>query len=347
MNIQEYTIHESANVLEALEKLNTNPSYTLFVVDSKGKAIGSLTDGDIRRGFIQGLTLDSPVTSFCHQPFRFLCKDKQSPQYIQKLKKQNIHLLPFLSEEGNITHVVDLQHIQNLLPLDAVFMAGGRGERLRPLTDSVPKPLLPLGGKPIIAYNMERIRQYGISKLHLAIRYLGEQIKEYFGNGEAYGLDISYIEETTPLGTIGAASLVPGFTHEHVLVMNSDLFTNIDLEEFYFHSVENDSDISVATIPYNVSVPYAVMQTNGNRISDFQEKPTYTYMANAGIYLIKKSILESLPKNTRIDATELLQQMLAQGKKITYFPIIGYWIDIGKPEDYKKAQEFVSYLNKI
>lgn len=345
-NLNDYTIKSNASILDALEKLNANPTYTLFVIDHDNRMIGSLTDGDIRRGLLQGLALESPVCNFCHKQFHYLGNEQPSPCYIKELKELDINLVPILSEDHRIIRIINLQNIRNILPIDAVFMAGGRGERLRPLTDTTPKPLLPLGKKPIIAHNIERIRQYGISKLYISIRYLGSMIKERFKDGSGTGVEISYIEEDAPLGTIGAVSLVPHFSNDTVLVMNSDLFTNIDLEEFYFHFKETGSDMAVAAIPYNISVPYAVMEVNNTDIVSFKEKPTYTYMSNGGIYLIKRDILEKIPHNTRMDATDLIQNLLNQKKKVTYFPIIGYWIDIGKPEDYKKAQEFITYIEK-
>lgn len=344
--LDDYTIKSNATVLDALAKLNTNPTYTLFVIDEHKRMVGSLTDGDIRRGLLQGFPLDSPIINFCHKQFQSLDTKQPSPLYIKKLKELDIQLVPILSKDKKIIDIVNLQNMHNILPIDAVFMAGGRGERLRPLTDTTPKPLLPLGKKPIIAYNIERIKKYGISNLHISIRYLGSMIKERFKDGKEFGINISYIEEDTPLGTLGAVSLVPHFNNDTVLVMNSDLFTNIDLEEFYFHFKESDSDMAVATIPYNISVPYAVMEIDHSNILSFKEKPTYTYMSNGGIYLIKRKILEQIPYNTHMDATDLIQELLNQKKKITYFPIIGYWIDIGKPEDYKKAQEFITYLDK-
>lgn len=339
-----YTISHNVSALDALKKLNENQALTLFLTDSEGRVNGSLTDGDIRRGLINGLKIDDTVSNFCHKEFLFIDQNSNQLNTLRKAKKAGIRILPIVNEEKKLVKIVDLHEISSLLPVDAVFMAGGRGERLRPLTDTTPKPLLPLGDKPIIEHNIDRLKKFGIDNLHICIRYLGEQIIDRFGNGEQKGLSINYTEEKEPLGTIGAVSLINHFNNDTILVMNSDLFTNINLEEFYDHFTATGSDISVATIAYNHSVPYAVMQTEGNDIISFQEKPNFTYMSNAGIYLIKRSILEQIPRNTRLDATDLLQQLIDKQKKVTYFPIMGYWIDIGRPEDYKKAKEFLKYL---
>lgn len=332
--------------MDALRQLNQTQTLTLFVVDESGKVIGALTDGDIRRGLINGASLDADVYSVCLKSFRYVNDANNTPKYISELRNLGIRLVPYLSADGKIVKLIDLQKIRALLPIDAVIMAGGRGERLRPLTDATPKPLLPLGGKPIIEYNVNRMIRYGIENVTISVRYLGDQIKAYFGDGSRKQIQIRYVDEDKPLGTLGAVSKIHHFTNDVVLVMNSDLFTNIDLEEFYMHFMESDADMAVASIPYNITVPYAVMQTADGLVRAFEEKPTYTYYSNGGIYLIKRSILETLEENERCDATDLMQRLIDQGCRLTYFPIVGYWIDIGKPEDYKKAQEFIKYVKR-
>lgn len=346
MNKKDYIISKEATMMDALIQLNKTQTFTLFVVDESEKVLGALTDGDIRRGLINGVTLDSDVYSICLKAFRYVDDKNNTPQYISELRSLGIRLIPYLSATGKIERLIDLQKTLGLLPIDAVIMAGGRGERLRPLTDTQPKPLLPLGGKPIIEYNVDRMLSYGIENITISVRYLGEQIKEYFGDGSDRNISIRYVEEDRPLGTLGAVSQIHHFTNDVVLVMNSDLFTDINLEEFYLHFLESRADMAVASVPYNVTVPYAVMQTADGLVHAFEEKPTYTYYSNAGIYLIKRSILETLEEGGRCDATDLMQQLINGGKRLTYFPIVGYWIDIGKPEDYKKAQEFIKYVKR-
>lgn len=343
---QAYIINCEASVREALEMLNHAPAQTLFIINNKEQVVGTLTDGDIRRGLLQGISLNDKAISLCLKSFHYLNATNTSVEHLRELKKKLIKVVPYLSPEGKILKVIDLQNTYSLLPIDAVIMAGGRGERLRPLTDTTPKPLLPLGDKPIVEYNIDRIIQYGIENIIFSIRYLGEQIRAHFGNGKEKGICISYIEEEKPLGTIGAVSKINHFENETILIMNSDLFTNIDLEEFYLHFIHSNADMAVASIPYNVGIPYAVMKTEKELITSFEEKPTYTFYSNAGIYLVKRSILEKMPQDTYCDATDLMQQLISKGKRVTYFPIVGYWIDIGKPEDYKKAQEFIKFLKK-
>lgn len=346
MNKYDYIIRKEATVMDALKQLNNTRTFTLFVVDEWEKVVGALTDGDIRRGLINGVSLQSDVYAICLKSFRYVDDKNNTPKYIGELRRLGIRLVPYLSANGKIEKFIDLQKTLGLLPIDAVIMAGGRGERLRPLTDTLPKPLLPLGDKPIIEYNVDRMLSYGIGNITISVRYLGQQIQDYFGDGSSKDACIRYVDEDRPLGTLGAVSLIHHFTNDVVLVMNSDLFTDIDLEEFYLHFLQSQADMAVASVPYNVTVPYAVMQTSDGLVHAFEEKPTYTYYSNAGIYLIKRSVLETLEEGERCDATDLMQRLISNGQRLTYFPIVGYWIDIGKPEDYKKAQEFIKYVKR-
>jgi NDP-sugar pyrophosphorylase family protein len=223
-------------------------------------------------------------------------------------------------------------------------MAGGRGQRLSPLTDSVPKPLLVVGDKPIIDHNISRLAQYGIDDYWISVKYLGEQIESYFGNGLARGININYVWEDQPLGTIGAVSQINNFQHDFILVSNSDLLTNLDYEHFFLDFIKRDADISIVTIPYQVNIPYAVLETNEGAVVDFKEKPTYTYYSNGGIYLIKKSALNLIPKNKNYNATDLIEVLIKNRQKVISYPLVGYWLDIGNPEDFEKAQRDVNNI---
>jgi NDP-sugar pyrophosphorylase family protein len=223
-------------------------------------------------------------------------------------------------------------------------MAGGRGERLKPLTDETPKPLLLVGDKAIIKHNIDRLVSFGVDDFWISVRYLGEKIKHFVGNGSDIGIRIQYLDEVDALGTIGSLSLIPEFEHDYVLVTNSDILTNLDYEKFFLNFLESNADFSVATIPYNVNVPYAVLETKENIVSNFKEKPTYTYFANAGIYIMKKEICKMVPKNEFFDATDLLESLINKGFKVTSYPLRGYWLDSGKHDDYKKAQADIDFI---
>lgn len=345
-NFQKYLIDADATVKDALIRLNELSSdiLVLFVVDSNNKLIGSLTDGDIRRGLIAGKKIEDKVTLFCKEKFYFLNKQNITPEYIKQIKCEQIKLVPFISENGCIERVYNFVKRKSILPVDAVLMAGGRGERLRPLTDHTPKPMIKVGNKPIIEYNIDNLYLHGVDNFYISVNYLADQIIDYFGNGESKNISINYVKEDKPLGTIGSASLIEDFKNDTILVMNSDLFTNINFEDFYSSFLESDADMAIATIPYNVNIPFAVLNMNQDLVTSFEEKPTYTFYANAGIYLIKKKEILNIPKDRVFHATDLIQSLIDKGKKVIKYPIIGYWVDIGRHEDLNKVQEFAKHL---
>ena len=341
-------ISDKLSVLEALKQINQlSNNLTLFVHDENGKMVGTLTDGDIRRGLIKGNRVEDSVKSFMVKNFYFFTKDNINVQYIKKIRDEQIKLVPLIDDDGRIIRVYDFTKRRTILPVDAVLMAGGQGERLRPLTDNTPKPMLKVGNKPIIEHNIDNLMVHGIDNYFITVNYLAEQIIDYFGNGEKKEINIQCIKETKPLGTIGSISLIQNFHNDTILIMNSDLFTNINYEDFYLNFINENADMSVASIPYNISVPYAILNLKNGTISSFEEKPTYTYYANAGIYLIKRELLNTIPINEHFNTTDFIQALIDNGKKIIKYPIIGYWVDIGKLEDYDKAQEFVKHLPGI
>lgn len=341
---QKYLIDLQATIKEALIALNnlSHDALVLFVMDDKQRMMGTLTDGDIRRYLISGGTLESSVQYAMHTDFHFVQPDT-SLSLLREYKKLNMSLIPCLDRDKHIIKVINLKTKRSLLPLDAVLMAGGKGERLRPLTEKVPKPLLHVGNKAIIDYNIDRLISYGVEHISVTVNYLHEQIEDHFKECRN-GVQIACVCEPTYLGTIGSIKFVETFYNDTVLVMNSDLFTNIDYEDFYLHFKEHDADMSVAAVPYSISVPYGIFELNGRNIKGVREKPTYNYYANAGIYLIKKELLGKIPEVTFFNATDFMEMLIREKMKVVRFPITGYWIDIGKHEDYKKAQELVKHL---
>jgi dTDP-glucose pyrophosphorylase len=341
-------IYDYQTIREALSKLDEfalKINLTLFVLDKEEKMIGTLTDGDIRRGLLAGNTIDDKVSKVMFTNFRFLEKGKDNVEKIAECREKNIAQLPVLDYNGRICDVFSFREKNTLLPIDVVLMAGGVGERLKPLTETVPKPLLPVGGKPIIEHNIDRLIRFGVQHIRISIRYLGEKIEIYFGDGSSKNVRISYLKEDQPMGTIGALSLIKDFEHDAIIVMNSDLLTNIDYEGLYRQFIADDAVMCVATIPYKINVPYAIVEVDESKITSLKEKPTFTYYANAGIYLLKKKVLSYIPENTRFDAPELLELLINKGEKVTSYSILEYWLDIGKHEDYKKAQEDIKHLN--
>ena len=344
-DFQNKLIEEDESILTALKKLNDIRDVSrliLFVKDKKNKVIGSLTDGDIRRSLAKDGDVEKPVGQICNKNFFY---EEFSHSFIDLsfYRKKNIKILPLLNEGKELVKIIDLENQISVLPMSAMIMAGGRGKRLSPLTDKTPKPMLDLGGKPIIEHNIDKLISFGITKIYISVKYLGEQIQSYFGDGSKKGIDIEYIWEEEPLGTAGALSLVDKFESEYVLLMNSDLFTNVDLEDLYIDAINSKAEMAVASTEFKIDVPYAVFETNGSSVTAFKEKPSYVYHSNAGIYIIKRDLIRRIPKNEFYDITSLMEELIAEGGKLIHNPIRGFWIDIGKPIDYKQAQEFVKH----
>ncbi len=346
MAFQQHIIPLQGNIREALTKLDRLGSDAiLFVVDEHNTLKGSLTDGDLRRGFIKGLGFENAIAEFIQPDPKFIYKDEYDQQKLEDFKSKNFKVIPIVDKHLVIVDVLNFRIISTLLPIDAVLMAGGEGKRLRPLTETTPKPLLKVGGKPIIEYNIDRLASVGVKNIHLSINYLGRQLEDYFADGSSKSLNIQYIKETKPLGTIGSVLLASGFENDEILVMNSDLLTNIDFADFYKTFKESEADMAVAVTTYSVDVPYAILETDAKqKVKSLKEKPRYTYLSNAGIYLLKKSVLQMIPPDTFFDITDLMEKVIAMDNKLVTYPINGYWLDIGKHEDFNKAQEDIKHI---
>lgn len=341
-----YLINQNETLLQALKRINalqTGP-LVLFVLDDNKRMTGTLTDGDSRRALISGATVDTFVKEVAHTSFYFIRSGEGD--LVQELKKQKelkMKLVPVLDHQNHIIDIINLEQFITQLPIDAVLMAGGKGERLRPLTEKIPKPLLRVGNKTIIDHNIDRLISYGVQHISVTVNYLKEQIEDHFAQPHN-GVQVQTVREPKFLGTIGSVKFVKEFYNDTVLVMNSDVFTNINFEDFYLHFIEHDAVMSVAAIPYTVSVPYGIFDLNGRDINGLVEKPTYNYYANAGIYLIKREALKEIPDDTMFHSTDLIERLISEDKKVIRFPLNGTWIDIGNPQEYQKANELVKHM---
>ena len=342
-----HIISQEVTLLEALARINTfkvPEPLVLFVVDNQQRMVGTLTDGDSRRALIAGASVSDKAEKVMQRKFLFMSQeDITNVNEIRRQRNLKMLLVPILDEAHHIVDIINLEKYRTRLPVDAVIMAGGKGERLRPLTEKTPKPLLPVGGKAIIDHNVDRLIYYGVSNISVTVNYLGEQIEKHFATLRN-GVQIQTVREPKFLGTIGSVRFVREFHHEAVLVMNSDLFTNINYEDFYLHFKEHDAVMSVAAVPYTVSVPYGIFDLEGRDIQGLIEKPTYNYYANAGIYLIKCSALSEIPNDTFFNATDLIEKLISERKRVIRFPLNGTWIDIGNPQEYQKANDFVNHM---
>ena len=343
---KKHIISQDKSLLQALSQLNSigRGPLVLFVVDDNNRMVGTLTDGDSRRALIAGASVHDSTAQIMHRNFNYMkAEDLGNVQEIKRQRDMLMKLVPVLDEDMHIIDVINLHQYKTRLPIDAVLMAGGKGERLRPLTEKTPKPLLPVGDKAIIDHNIDRLISYGIQHISVTVNYLKEQIEEHYQEPRQ-GIKVQTVREPKYLGTIGSIRFVKEFHNETILVMNSDLFTNIDYEDFFLHYQLHNADMSVAAIPYDVSIPYGILDLEGRNIKGLLEKPKYNYYANAGIYLIKKGALAEIPDDTFFNATDLVEKLIAEGKKVIRYPLNGTWIDIGNPQEYQKAKDLVKHL---
>ena len=342
-----HIISQEQTLIDALQRINNiaNGPLVLFVVDDSQRMVGTLTDGDIRRAMIKGVGVDNPIRKAAHCNFNFLRKDiNDDVLHLHHQRELKMKLVPILDDKDHIVDIINLDKYRTKLPVDAVLMAGGKGERLRPLTEKTPKPLIKIGDKCIIDYNIDRLLSYGLNHISVTVNYLREQIEEHFSEPRD-GVKINTVREPKYLGTIGSIKFVETFYNDTILVMNSDLFTNIDYEDFYLHFKQNDADMSVAAVPYVVKVPYGVFNLEGRVIKGVTEKPTISYYANAGIYLIKKERLDLIPENEFFNATDFMELLIAKGYKVIRYPISGYWIDIGQHDELERAREIAKHIS--
>lgn len=341
MRLRSHTISTDATVRDALVALNalSGESLTLFAVDEGGILRGTVTDGDIRRALIAGALLEDRVERVMFKGFLAAEAGADMTCTLAEGRRRHISLLPVL-DGRHLVGMLDLRKIKSCLPVDAVLMAGGRGERLRPLTESTPKPLLPVGGKAIIDYNIEELEANGVRNIFVTVNYLAQQIEAHFSCREGMAR-VTCVREPRRLGTIGSLALVEDLKSDNVLVMNSDLLTTLDFEAMYLSHIRKGCDITVASVPYNVSVPYALMRMEKGRVKALEEKPTFNYFANAGVYLIKRPLLSSINKGEYLDAPDFIASVISDGGHVGCYPIEGTWIDIGSPDDYRYANELM------
>ena len=335
-----------ANIRQALTVLNDigTTEQTLFVVDTEHRVVGTLTDGDVRRGLVNGAALEDSVVKIMHRDFQSLREvDRYDVKLLKHLREEEIYNVPILDANGMYLDSINLLRNKSFLPIDAVIMAGGKGERLRPLTLTTPKPLLPVGNKAIIDHNVDRLISYGVEYISVTVNYLAEQLEKHYREPRQ-DVQVECVREPKFLGTMGAVRLVKEFHNDVVLVMNSDLFTDIDFEDMYLHFIENKADMSIAAVPYTVSIPFGICDLDGRDVKGIVEKPTYNYYANAGIYMLRCEVLDTIPENEFYNATDLIDALVQKRRKVIRYPLKGTWIDIGSMSEYQKAKDIVKHF---
>jgi dTDP-glucose pyrophosphorylase len=333
-----------------MQCINGNSRGVALILDESGYLIHTVTDGDIRRAVLTGSDLQSPISEVLNRREVLPSPNAvtalagtPTPELIFVMREHGIHHLPLLDEAGRVVDVALLDDLVRRydLPIQAVVMAGGFGTRLMPLTDTVPKPMLPVGDKPILERIVNQLQQSGIRRVNFTTHYRPDVIRDHFGDGEKFGIEIEYISEEEPRGTAGALSMLE-VSDEPIMVMNGDVLTRVDFRAMHAFHREHKADLTVAVRQYDMKVPYGVINCDGPTVKGIEEKPVYKVLVNAGIYLLESSAHRSIPRTTeRFDMTDLIEQLTRDGRNVIAFPIVEYWMDIGHHVDYAQAQEDV------
>jgi dTDP-glucose pyrophosphorylase/predicted transcriptional regulator len=339
---QEILIGPATAVIDAIRIIDKTAAQICVVVDQNSRLLGTVTDGDIRRSILGGGALTDSVSGIMNKA-PFSASAKKDPEGLLEIMQGNhIHQIPVLNDEGE---VIGIETIDNLLTLNekadnwVVLMAGGLGTRLRPLTNNTPKPLLEVGGKPLIETIVEKASKQGFHRFYIAVNYLAESIKNRLGDGSQWNTEIFYLEEPEPLGTAGALSLIPTPPLEPIIVMNGDLLTKINLGQLLSYHNSHNGVMTVGVREYDFQVPYGVVSVDDGWIKYIDEKPIHRTFVNAGIYIINPEVLNTLDHSGRIDMPDLISTLQSNGEKISAFPIIEYWMDIGSPKDLERANK--------
>lgn len=344
IDLSEVCISVHHTLGETMLCIDRNCKGIALVVDGERRLLFTITDGDLRRAVLHGLSLELTIEQWAKQRLEQgnlhpITMPLGTPLAKLRLRMQaeDLRHIPLVDETGSVVDLALLNEIVTKEDFSAVIMAGGYGTRLRPLTEELPKPLLPVGGRPLMERIIEQLRQAGIQRVNVTTHYLSEKIVNHFGDGKAFGVDINYVTEDRPLGTAGALGLMAE-PNEPLLVINGDILTQLDFRTMLSFHREHQAEMTVGVRQYDLQVPYGVMECDGPYVREVREKPLLSFLVNAGIYLLAPSVYRYIPDGQRFDMTDLIQRLLDDGRPVVSFPIVEYWLDIGQHADYEQAE---------
>jgi dTDP-glucose pyrophosphorylase len=338
--LKKYLIKQNQTIREAMEKINENWREVVFVEDDSGKLVGSITDGDVRRGLLGGLAFESSIDGIMNSHFTYVGPEMGRASALDLMKAKTLLQIPIVDHQMRLVGVHFLQEILGtaIKPNIAVIMAGGKGVRLRPLTEAIPKPMVPVAGRPILERVILHLIGFGMRNIYVSVNYMSKMIEEYFGDGSSLGCTLQYLREEKSLGTGGALSLLPDTGPHPLIVMNGDLVTQADISKMLeFHETEQ-CEATVGVSLYPLHIPFGVVKRQGTRLIELQEKPTEHFLVNSGIYILNPSVLSLIPKDQEFPITSLIQALLVQNARVSAYLIEEEWIDIGRHEDLRKAK---------
>jgi dTDP-glucose pyrophosphorylase len=334
-------------ISSAIETLDKATGHICLVVDGDNRLLGTVTDGDIRRGILKGLTLDSAISAVMNDSPVVGHPELSIAQSKATMQKRQVRQLPIVNSDG---HVIGLNLLDDLNAAKTptlrknpvVLMAGGTGTRLRPLTENVPKPLLQIGNKPLLERILESFIEHDFCNFIISVHYKPDMIKNHFGDGSKWNVSIEYLEESEKLGTAGSLSLLNAADDLPIIVMNGDVLTQVNFDNLVAFHAEQKAKAMMCVRAYDFQVPYGVVHTNNMRITAIKEKPTHKFFVNAGIYVLEPDVLSLIPKESYFDMPQLFELLIERGQDTAVFPIREYWMDIGKMDDYQRANEDAS-----
>jgi dTDP-glucose pyrophosphorylase len=326
-------------IREVIGRLDKSAMQIILVVDDNERLLGTVTDGDIRRGILKGTSLDDQVNKIMNPEPTVARADEGRDSIMAAMQRKLLHHIPLLDDDGR---VVGLETLDALIqsrakPNCVVLMAGGLGSRLRPLTDDCPKPMLKVGNKPLLETILENFMEYGFRRFYVSVNYMADVVKEYFGDGSRWGVEICYLQEDQKLGTAGALSLLPDRPAEPLLVMNGDLLTKVNFSQLLDFHTKHGASGTMCVREYDFQVPYGVVKLDGHRITGIDEKPIQRFFVNAGIYVLEPQALDLIPPNGFYDMPTLFEKMIERKQETAVFPVREYWLDIGQLADYDRA----------
>jgi len=331
-------INQSLKIIDVIEILDIIEIKLALIVDDNNKLVGTITDGDVRRALLKKINTDDECRTIMNiSPI--YANESDDHTHVYNLLKKNRIAIPIVDKNKKITSLTHLGELNKTTKNNIVFiMAGGRGERLMPLTIDTPKPLLPINNKPIIKQIIDNIKKYRFNNIHISVNYKSEKLINYLGNGKDQDLTFTYINEDKALGTAGALSLLKDIPDRPIIVINGDILTGINLEQLLYYHNSSGKKITMCAANHKVPVPYGTIEVDGTTITEIEEKPLKTYLVNAGIYVIEPIIISKMKKNIKIDMTEIINNYVSK-QEVSIYPLHEQWIDIGSHEDYEKAQK--------
>lgn len=342
-------LSKTASIYQAIENINKSGMQIALIVDDNDHLLGTITDGDIRRAILKKINLFESVERIMNRNPITVKKGQSKSEVCRLMRERVLHNIPVIDINGKVCGLNSFSNLIYTSKKDntVVLMAGGLGTRLRPMTENCPKPMLKIGNKPILETIIESFIEYGFRKFYISVNYKSDVIENYFKNGSDYGVEIRYLRESNKMGTAGSLSLLPNREELPIIVMNGDILTKVDYESLLSYHMEENAMATMAVREYSVQIPYGVIDFDGEKILGIVEKPKKTYFVNAGIYVLNPQVAENIKKDRICDMPMVFNKLIRENQKTSIFPIKEYWLDIGRMDDYEKAQnDYINILEK-